>query len=89
METNFGFKKKKRKVLYFRKKELEFLDYLEDYSEEYLESLAKEIEPKFTRNNGKKHFKKKTKIDEEFFKDKYKRHKRFSTMKFKTKLFGD
>ena len=89
LETNFGFKKKKRKVLYFHKKELQFLEYLEEYSEEYLEALAKEIEPKFIRNNGKKHFKQKTTIDETFFKDKNKGHKRLTmSMKLKHKLFG-
>ena len=69
IENNFRFKNvkssKEDKSLIIR--ELHFFQKLEMNTEENLESIANQIEPKFIINNGKKNFKRKTKVDEKYF----------------------
>jgi son of sevenless-like protein len=67
LENSFRFKNEDNNNSSMYIEELSFFEKLEKNSEEYLESLAKEIEPKFIRNKGKKNFKKKTKVDKQFF----------------------
>ena len=73
MDNNFRFKNKenikedKNKII----EELRFFEHLEMNSEENLESIANQIEPKFVLNDGKREFKRPTAIDEKYF-DKYK-----------------
>ena len=72
MESNFRFKNQdikedKNQII----QELNFFEDLEMNTEENLESIADKIEPKFLFNDGKKDFKRTTKIDEKFF-SKYK-----------------
>ena len=66
IDNNFYFKNKENTKIQCYKKELSFFEKLEKYSEQYLESIVDEIEPKFTRNNGKKKFKKMTSIDKKY-----------------------
>ena len=66
LDNNFYFKSKDNTKIQCYKKELSFFEKLEKYSEQYLESIVDEIEPKFTRNNGKKKFKKMTSIDKKY-----------------------
>ncbi len=70
LDNNFNFKKKENTKLQCYSKELNFFEKLEKYPEQYLESIVNEIEPIFTRNNGKKKFKKQTRIDEKYFMNK-------------------
>ena len=86
MENNFKFKTEEKNDK-TPIKELQFFENLENNSEDYLESLAKEIEPQFVRNKGKKKFKRITKIDEKYFMKNKKINKRF-TINLKSKLFG-
>ena len=72
LENNFYFKYLDNTKIQSYKKELFFFEKLEKYSEDYLESIVDEIEPKFTRNNGKKKFKKLTKIDKKYLLSAYK-----------------
>ena len=72
MESNFRFKnsdKKKDKNSIIE--QLHFFEDLEMNTEENLEYIANQIEPKFLLNEGKKEFKRATKIDEKYF-SKYK-----------------
>ena len=70
LEINFRFKyhenknEDKNKII----QELKFFEDLEMNTEENLESIANQIEPKFMFNEGKKEFKRTTNIDEKFFK---------------------
>ena len=70
IENNFRFIKEERKQEdnYIYIKELSFFEHLEMNTEENLESIANKIEPKFEYNKGKKEFKRKTNIDEKYFK---------------------
>ena len=67
MENNFRFKYNENKNKINNIQELNFFEYLEFNTEENLESIANKIEPKFAFNNGKKEFKRPTKIDEKYF----------------------
>ena len=73
LENNFRFKNKenkkedKNKIIH----ELNFFEHLEMNTEDYLESIANQIEPKFSLNEGKKEFKRGTEIDRKYF-NKYK-----------------
>ena len=69
MENNFRFKFEDKKEEDKNKdiEELNFFDKLEMNTEEYLENIANQIEPKFLFNEGKKEFKRKTKMDEKYF----------------------
>ena len=69
LENNFRFKFEEKKNEDKNKKieELNFFDKLEMNTEENLESIANQIEPVFLFNDGKKEFKRKTKIDEKYF----------------------
>ena len=70
LENNFRFKnhenKKEDKNEFIQ--ELKFFEDLEMNTEENLESIANQIEPKFMFNEGKKEFKRTTNIDEKYFK---------------------
>ena len=69
MESNFRFKNMDNSKIINNKfiNELSFFEDLEMNTEENLESIANQIEPNFTLNDGKKGFKRKTKIDEKYF----------------------
>ena len=68
MENNFRFKNVKNiDEDIVPVKELNFFEKLEMNTEENLESIANQIEPKFTINGGKKEYKRLTKIDEKYF----------------------
>ena len=70
LEINFRFiyheKKNEDKNNFIQ--ELKFFEDLEMNTEENLESIANQIEPKFVFNEGKKEFKRSTNIDEKYFK---------------------
>ena len=65
--NNFRFKNEDNKKSQMYYNEFKFLEKLESITEDYLESLANEIEPNFARNNGKRKYKKETKIDKYYF----------------------
>ena len=70
MESNFRFKieeSKKKDKKNNNIEELNFFEDLEMNTEENLESIANQVEPNFTLNDGKKEFKRMTKIDEKYF----------------------
>jgi hypothetical protein len=73
IENNFRFKNVKmsneEKASHIQ--ELNFFEKLEMNTEENLESIANQIEPKFIINDGKKNFKRQTKMDDKYF-SKYK-----------------
>ena len=72
IKNNFRFKNVKiRENKTSNIEELKFFEQLKMNSEENLEEIAHQIEPKFKINNGKKVFKRATKIDEKYF-NKYK-----------------
>ena len=72
IKNNFRFKNIKiRKDKTSNIEELYFFEKLKMNTEENLEDIAHQIEPKFKINNGKKGFKRATKIDEKYF-NKYK-----------------
>ena len=70
LENNFRFKNHENKVEDKNKfiQELKFFEDLEMNTEENLESIANQVEPKFMFNEGKKEFKRTTNIDEKYFK---------------------
>ncbi len=70
IDNNFRFKNEYNKIIQMRFKEFKFLEKLENNPDDYLESLANEIEPIFRRNDGKRNYKKKTTIDKKYFEDK-------------------
>ena len=70
LENNFRFKNHENKAEDKNKfiQELKFFEDLEMNTEENLESIANQVEPKFMFNEGKKEFKRTTNIDEKYFK---------------------